>query len=154
MNTTTLKRLGQGVECQVYEVNSKIVCKVFVERFGEKRPQPKQAAFAYRMQKIAYRAKLAPRPLALENNQYYSERAESFDSIGYNGNWYNVKDTREFQEFIKQLENIFGGSFSDSHSGNIARLPDGRMCLIDFGICGFTYSKIGELLAGRLAIDI
>ena len=153
MDITTLKRIGYGVECQVYEINSKIVCKVFKQRHKGQNPQPKQAEFAYRMQRIAYRYGLAPRPLALEDNQYYSERAESFDIIGYSGSWYKFKDTQEFQEFIDQVFEVLG-DYRDSHSGNIARLLNGKLCCIDFGVCGFKHSKIGKLLTEKIGIEI
>lgn len=150
MNTAGLKQLGHGMECKVFEVNFKIVCKDFSTR-RENQPQPKRAEFAYRMQRIAYRYGLAPRPLALEYNQYYSERAESFNDIGYSGFWSNIENTEEFQGFIGRLQDIFG-SFRDSHSGNIARKPNGDLCCIDFGVCGFTCSKIGKLLIEKLGI--
>jgi hypothetical protein len=150
MNITKLKELGHGIECQVYKVNVKIVCKSFVTRLTNE-PRPKRAEFAYRMQKVAYRYNLAPRPLALEDNQVYSEYAESFESMRYSGTWYDFQQTQEFKEFIKRLENILG-RFVDSHSGNIARLSNGKLCCIDFGICGFTLSRIGNMLAKKLKI--
>ena len=153
IDTAELKRIGYGVECQVYEVNSKIVCKVFKQRYKGQNPQPKRAEFAYRMQRIAYRYSLAPRPLAIEYNQYYSERVESFDILRYNGSWYAFKGTQEFQEFIDQMFEILG-DYRDSHSGNIARLPNGKLCCIDFGVCGFKHSKIGKLLAEKIGIEI
>ena len=157
MNTTELKELGYGIECKVYEVNSDIVCKDFRRRYPEPTPQPERAKFAYRMQRIAYRYGLAPRPLAIEYNQYYSERAESFDLLNdcsYWGSWYDFKATREFREFMKRINYVFGGTFRDTHQGNIARLPNGKLCCIDFGVCGFRHSKIGELLAKKLGIEL
>lgn len=152
MNTTELKRLGFGVECEVFEVNSQIVCKSFAYCRDRDRPEPKRAQFAYRMQRIAHRYGLAPRPLAIEGNQYYSERAESFTNTGYEGNWCDFKESEEFQEFVKQLKNAFRGWYSDDHSGNIARLPNGKLCCIDFGVCGMKSSKLGQLLADKLGI--
>lgn len=150
MNTTGLKRIGQGIECQVYEVNTQIVCKNFAKRYSDNAPEPKRAQFAYRMQRIAYRYGLAPRPLAIEDNQYYSERAESFDDS--KASWLN-KDTREFEEFMERMFKVLG-DFRDNHSGNIARLSDGRLCCIDFGVCGFQYSRIGMLLMDKIGIEL
>ena len=153
MNITGLNRLGFGVECQVYEVNDKIVCKNFARgREKPPHPEPKRAQFAYRMQKIAYRYGLAPRPLAIEHNQYYSERATSVDITGYDGLRFRFKESKEYQKFSKQLEKIIGGEFADGHSGNIARLPNGELCCIDFGICGMSLTKIGKLLADKIGI--
>lgn len=152
MNTTGLKQLGHGMECKVFEVNVKIVCKDFSTRI-ENQSQSKRAEFAYRMQRIAYRYGLAPRPLALEYNQYYSEHAKTLDNMGYAGSWQDMQNTEEFQKFIVRLQDIFG-VFCDSHSGNIARLPNGNLCCIDFGICGFERSKIGKLLIKKLGIEL
>ncbi len=150
MNTEGLNKLGYGVECQVYEVNSKIVCKNFTTTSINLHPEPEQAQFAYRMQRIAHRYGLAPRALAIEGNQYYSERVDSLFDMG--GCTYEFKESEEFQEFAKQVKKALGGDYADNHSGNIGRLPDDKLCVIDFGICGMAYSKIGKLLAAKIGL--
>jgi len=154
MNTTELQQLGAGIECRVYKVNDYIVCKVYADRYCNHRPEPKQAEFAYRMQRIAHRAGLAPRALALENNQYYSERVECMSSEMSSKKWYSVKNSLKFKDLQERIDELFGGEVFDLHSGNIGYLSSGELCLIDFGAIGFLHTVLGQLLINKLGLIV
>jgi len=140
--------IGKGIECQVFEiVKLKLVCKVY--------DSDADARYNYIMQKIGYRAGIAPKPLALESNYYFSQYVVSCEkNEKLKQSWCKRKDTKKFQQFLNKVQAVFGeGEWQDKHSGNIAYMQVGRhkkYVVIDFGIAGFISTHLGGLLATKL----
>ena len=142
MDTDMLKYIGGGVECKVYRIDNNTVYK----EYGSVR----RAKFAYIMQRLAHKHKLAPKAYEFDRYGYKSEFAEPFDIAGIRYIKYQgIKDLKPFEDFLLRVAKVFGEGFFDHHSGNVASYH-GEFCLIDFGIAGFWNTRVGIKLSERL----
>lgn len=143
--------VGKGIECKVYEiVRKKLVCKVYIDHA--------EAEYNYRLQRIGYRAGIAPEPLALEENYYFSRYVECYADSGMSRPFYKTVDTKKYRDFLAKIQKVFGGRWTDGHSANVGVLPCGiryakKYYVIDFGIAGFEDTKVGQLLAEKLHVQ-
>jgi hypothetical protein len=144
------KYIGKGCECKVFEiVKQKLVCKVYYSGADAK--------YNYTLQRIGYRAGIAPQPLALENNYYFSRYVMAWEKleVAKHKSWYTIKEQVKFKNFIKKITEIFGGYWNDDHSGNVGILVvrgRKRYVIIDFGVAGFDKTVLGELLSEKLDV--
>ena len=148
-NNKQVHFIGRGIECQVFEiVKMKLVCKVY--------DTDADAKYSYTLQRIAYRAGIGPEPLGLEKNYYFSRYIESCDEMENPPKQYG---TKEWQDFLGKIVDIFGDNWNDNHSGNIGVIrKNGRkngkvqFVIIDFGIAGFITTDLGSKLAKKLGL--
>lgn len=139
--------IGKGIECQVYLiVKDKLVCKIFMNHA--------EAEYSYRLQRIAYRAGIAPQPMGFEYNYYFSRFAGSITTTK-GMKKFNIYSSKKFKDFIEEVVNIFGGRWSDLHRGNVGVLKiQGivQFFVIDFGVCGFETTVLGQQLSIKLNV--
>lgn len=154
--------IGRGIECQVFEiVAQKLVCKIYATHADAK--------YCFTLQRIAYRAGIAPEPLGLEKNYYFSRYLESYDKMDsdvpaltlwgiashHKTSFAKIKSSEEYEELMDKIYNIFGGDWIDGHSGNVGIIfVNGirKYMIIDFGIAGFNNTKLGKLLSEKLEV--
>lgn len=143
--------IGQGVECQVYDVGDNIVYKAYYGQIAKNLAIGEailvEAKFAFRLQCIAYEAGIAPEPIAIAGGGYFSRMVEPLEKRMTWQRWKRFKLTEQWTKFIKTIDRIFGGAIWDLHDGNVAWDNDGNLCLIDFGYVGKENTEVGKQIA-------
>lgn len=146
-NNEQVHYIGKGIECQVFEiVKMKLVCKIY--------DTDADAKYNYILQRIAYKHGIGPEPLGLEKNYYFSRYIKSYQEQA-KLHFCDISSTIEYREFLDKIADIFGGGWTDSHSGNIGVLfVNGKreFMIIDFGIAGFINTALGFKLSKKLGL--
>lgn len=140
------EHIGGGVECEVYNIGDNIVYKEYADA--------NTARFAFEMQQIAYNNGIGPMVIAVDKNGYYSERVKPLGTGKTTIKWKQLEKSLEYENFRENIFEVFGDYFLDNHNGNIARLSDGKLCLIDFGGFGFQNCPVAINLADEHDIDL
>jgi len=143
MNTTILRKIGSGLECDVYDCGEGVCYKQYRNRSRRWLPQlttVRRLIKIYQNAKLAAQEGLGPEVYGRDSNGYFTEIVKTFNChmdhpdcsmiceecvLGY------TADEREYLAF--SLQELFGIEIEDLHSGNIGR-KDGKLICIDFGI--------------------
>ena len=143
MNTTILRKIGSGLECNVYDCGEGVCYKQYLNRseaWLSNLTSVRRLTKIYQAAKLAAQEGLGPEVYGRDNNGYFTEIVETFNCHmdhpdcsmiceecvhGY------TADEREYLAF--NLQELFGIEIKDLHSGNIGR-KDGKLICIDFGI--------------------
>ena len=143
-------KIGCGCECRVFNVGDNIVYKEFTGYITDS--QTIETEFAFRMQYIAYKAGIAPEPIAKLDMGYFSRMVEPCEKYMRYHNWKTFRETKQWRKFIETVNKVFGGVVWDLHDGNVARFPDGTLCIIDFGYIGFNKTEVGKQIALEIGL--
>ena len=150
MATITVQRkyIGQGIECYVYDMGDGRVYKDFDRlEFLEHHEKIKYAAVSHELQTIAAEYGLAPAVYELDGIGYYCEKVVCLgDLIGTKDHAQYYALRQQMPALLKKLSEVFDGRMFDNHNGNFGVLSNGRLCLIDFGVIGFSKTKVCRTL--------
>ena len=132
-----LDRLGNGIECTVFDVGDDICYKQY--------PNPNDAKFSFQCQQIGFENGIAPEVIGLLKTGYFSKKAIPFSKLRFDDRtcWNELCERGYVDLLCDKIDQIFGTGFCDNHSGNIALSTEGDICLIDFG-----YESFGRTTAG------
>lgn len=133
--------IGNGIECNVYDVGDDIVYKEYVRNKWHSQSRQKQLArTAFELQCIAAKTGLAPAVIAYTGIGYYSEKVKIYKNFTDSE---RIKFPEQKSELMDKITEVFEGPLFDDHKGNFGLKDDGTLCVIDFGMAGFSGTPVG-----------
>lgn len=116
-------QVGDGIECDCFDVGDNIVYKRYL--------RTEIIKLYFERQKFLSDLGLAPKVISYDNKGYYCEKAKTWKDYSHK-HW-------KFERLIRLVVNKMhkaGINFVDCHSGNIGIIGHHAVC-IDVGIMGF-----------------
>lgn len=144
--------IGFGIECNVYDVGDNTVYKKYDRnQYLSEAKQKQHARAAFELQRIAAKAGIAPAAISYDGIGYYSEKVRVYGDL-------NDSEQENFLDGIQKLkskiDNIFQPGWNDDHPGNFGVKDDGTLCIIDFGLAGFSKTSVGIKIKEKYECDI
>ena len=140
--------IGLGIECYVHETGVGTVYKDYRRlehiSYGER---VRYTRICFELQSIAAEQGLAPKVYYLADTGYYCEKVALYEELTKRNTY-----QEERVALCKDIDELFGGHWFDNHPANFGILVDGRLCVIDFGLCGFVQTDTGKRLKEKHGI--
>lgn len=141
-----MREIGRGTECVVYAVDNRTVYKEYHSIH--------YAQAVFELQSIAAEQGLAPKAIRHEGIGYYSEMVITLENLECEERRKFYSGTPIRKALDAAIDKLFGGHWFDGHILNYGILSDGSLCVIDFGLVGFTYTDTGSKIIKKYEIEV